>query len=74
MSEVEPVALVIGIPLIPAACVWFNRKHTYERYNALIGRGNCIFKNYICEMLTCLIAIFIKVMVLIMWFPLPKNQ
>ena len=31
MSEVEAVALVIGVILIPVACVRFKRNHTYMR-------------------------------------------
>ena len=44
MLAVDPVSLVIVIPLIPAACVWFNRKHTYFR--AIIHVYAGIYGNY----------------------------
>ena len=31
MSEVEPVDLMIGVPLIPSSYVWFKMNRTYTR-------------------------------------------
>ena len=39
MSEVDPVALVIGVQLILGGCVWFNRNHTYMRARGHIQTG-----------------------------------